>query len=291
MSRDVGAIELSVVIPSLNVADVLPAQLEALAEQHWDGAWEVVVADNGSHDGTARVAERYQHRVPQLRVVDASARRGRHHACNIGVKNAAGRSVVFVDADDLVGPGYLCAMAGALESHPVVAARLDHDLDPDWMRGVGSAVQTEGLQNGLGFLPFGAGASLGFHKDVFESIRGFREHATFCEDVDICWRAQLAGHEIAFVPDAVVRYRSRPKVTQMYRQHRNYARGWPMLYREFHDAGMKRRSTREAASDWLAVLRALPRLRTRTEVARWMRRTGRCVGRLEGSVLHRTWYP
>jgi hypothetical protein len=77
----------------------------------------------------------------------------------------------------------------------------------------------------------------------------------------------------------------------MYRQHRDYSRAWPFLYREFSAAGMPRRSTRRAAHDWATLLRSIPRLRTRTETARWVRRAGRSVGRLEGSVRHRTWYP
>jgi GT2 family glycosyltransferase len=284
-------LDLSVVIPCLNAAAQLPRQLEAIAQQQWRGTWEVVIADNGSTDDTRRVAESFATKVPRLRVVDASFRRGRHHACNVGARHSAGRSIVFADADDLVGPGYLEAMARGLQTASVVAARLDHTLDPEWMRGVGSAVQTDALQNGLGFLPFGAGASLGFRKAVFDELGGFREHATFCEDVDLCWRAQLAGYEIAFVPDAVIRYRSRPTLAKMYQQHRNYARRWPLLYREFRSAGMKRRSAREALSDWAAIVRAVPRLRSRTEAARWVRRAGRSVGRLEGSVRYRAWYP
>jgi hypothetical protein len=77
----------------------------------------------------------------------------------------------------------------------------------------------------------------------------------------------------------------------MYRQHRNYARAWPLLYREFRSQGMPKRSTGAALGEWGSIIRSLPRLRTRTEAARWVRRTGRSVGRLEGSVRHLVWYP
>ena len=284
-------VDVTVVIPCLNAGAEVARQLDALREQQFDGQWEVVVADNGSTDDTRVVAESFVDCLPDLRIVDASSRRGRHYACNTGANAAKGRGVVFVDADDLVAPGYLAAMARALEHSAVVAARLDHTLDPEWMNGVGSAVQTNGLQNGFEFLPFGAGASLGFRRDVFEELGGFREHATLCEDVELCWRAQLADYQIRFVPDAVIRYRSRPTLAQMYRQHRDYARAWPLLYKEFRSVGMPRRSTRAVLADWGTIARSLPRLRTRTEVARWLRRTGRSIGRLEGSVRHRTWYP
>ncbi|HET9225168.1 MAG TPA: glycosyltransferase, partial [Thermoanaerobaculia bacterium] len=44
--------KLSVVIPCLNAEATLGDQLEALAGQGWSGEWEVIVADNGSTDGS-----------------------------------------------------------------------------------------------------------------------------------------------------------------------------------------------------------------------------------------------
>lgn len=287
--------ELSVVIPCLNGADLLPLQLEALARQDcgdWHGEWEVIVADNGSTDGSREAALAFADRLPGLRVVDASARRGRHYACNVGVQNARGQTIVFVDADDEVAPTYVAAMARALGKHEVVAARLDHlALDPAWMVGVGSGFQTRGLEAGFGFLPFGAGCSLGFQRAALEAVGGFRERATYCEDVDISWRAQLAGYQIEFVPDAVVHYRSRTTLRAMFRQHRNFGRSRALLYHDYRVAGMPPRPSRSALSEWWFIARALPQLRSRAEAARWSRRVGRCVGRLQGSILYRVWYP
>jgi GT2 family glycosyltransferase len=284
-------VDVSVVIPCLNGAELLPAQLDALAAQDWQGSWEVVVADNGSTDASRAVALSYAGRLPDLRVVDASARPGRHHACNVGVADARGRLIVFVDADDEVAPGYIGAMARALSEHEVVAARLDHvALDPEWMNGVGSSFQVRDLNDGFGFLPFGAGASLGFRRSVFEAVNGFREHASYCEDVDICWRAQLAGHQIEFVADAVVHYRSRPTVKAMFRQHRNFGRARALLYRDYRASGMPARPMSSALRDWRLIVRGIPRLRSRTERARWARRLGRCIGCIEGSLRYRVWY-
>jgi GT2 family glycosyltransferase len=285
--------ELSVVIPCRNEAAILGDQLDALVAQQSPGcSWEVVIADNGSSDGTREVALSFRARIPQLRVVDASDRTGRHHACNVGVAATAGPLIVFVDADDVVAPDYLRAMSEALHQNPVVAARLDHAaLDEAWMAGVGSSVQSESLQSGFGFLPYGAGCSLGFRREAFESVGGFREGATYCEDVDLCWRVQLAGGEITFVPDAVVRYRSRPTLRRMYRQHRNYGRARAYLYREFRSAGMPRRPGRDLALEWWAMSKGLAACRSRADAARLARRLGRSVGQLEGNLRYRVWYP
>jgi GT2 family glycosyltransferase len=287
-----GPIELSVVLPCLNGGDLLPLQLEALARQEWHGTWEVIVADNGSTDGSREIADSFAARMPRVRVVDASARRGRHYACNVGVGAARASSIVFVDADDEVAPSYLAEMAGALAEHPFVAARLDHlTLDPQWMAGVGSGFQTKGLEDGFGFLPFGAGCSLGFQRSVLDALGGFRERARYCEDVDICWRAQLAGYQIEFVPNAVVHYRSRTTFRAMFRQHRNFGRARALLYHDYRAAGMPPRPSKLALGEWSLIVRALPRIRSRADLARWSRRLGRCVGRLQGSVRYRVWYP
>ena len=88
--------QLSVVIACYNAARTIGGQLESLARQEWSEPWEVIVADNGSTDGSAAIAEQYRSRLPSLRVVDASARRGQAYARNVGAKAARGVALAFV---------------------------------------------------------------------------------------------------------------------------------------------------------------------------------------------------
>jgi cellulose synthase/poly-beta-1,6-N-acetylglucosamine synthase-like glycosyltransferase len=284
-------IDLTVIIPCRNGGAFISHELDAIAAQHFSGTHEVVVVDNGSRDNTREVVGSFVPRIPTLRIVDASTRAGRNYACNVGARHARGRLITFVDADDRIAPGYLQAIVRALDDYPIVAARIDHSLDAEWMRGVGSDVQSTGLQNGFDFLAFGSGGTLGFRKSVFDELGGFSDSATLCEDIDLCWRAQLAGYHIGFVADAVLFNVGRTSMRGMYRQHRNYARAWPVLYRKYRGAGMPRRTTRDAVAEWIALGRSVPRLGTATELARWVRRLGRNVGRIEGSIRHRTWFP
>src|SRR5215204_14430 len=108
--------ELTVVIPALDAADEIAGQLDALAAQEWDEPWEVVVADNGSTDGTRAVVERYAGRLPGLRVVDASEPAGQAHALNSGVESAGAEAVAFCDTDDEAAPGWVAAMGEALSA-------------------------------------------------------------------------------------------------------------------------------------------------------------------------------
>src|SRR5437763_2955065 len=81
---------VSVIVPVLNEERYLGAQLAALAAQTYTGAWELVIVDNGCTDRSFEVVERWRARLPDLVVVDASARRGLNWARNAGVSVARG---------------------------------------------------------------------------------------------------------------------------------------------------------------------------------------------------------
>lgn len=289
MSPSGSDLRLSVVIPCLDVAETLGAQLLALSEQEVDEPWEVVIADNGSRDGTRELAASFAPRLPALQIV-GEPRRGRHHACNSGAEAARAQLLVFIDGDDEVAPGFLLSMLNALRSNPFVGGRLEHrKLNPAWMIGTGE-VQTAGPLAEAGFLPFVMGACLGIDRSIFLQVGGFHD-MPYCEDIDLSWRLQLAGTAIHFAPEAVTHYRQRDRLTSMYRQHRNFGTGLALLYRHYAAFGMKRRTTRAAAVDWVRILRGLLRARSKNERARLARRLGRAVGRLRGSVRYGVLYP
>lgn len=281
---------VSVVIPCLNEEKTLGHQLAALALQETDFPWEVVIADNGSTDRTVEVARSFSDRLTSLTVIHET-RRGRHHACNAGAAAARGELLVFVDGDDEVLPGFLQGMAEALQQHSAAAARIEHKhlQEEGAARGGYGEVQACGLQLGPGFLPFATGACLGVRRDAFEDVGGF-DSMPFCEDADLSWKLQLAGYRIAFVPEAVLHYRQRTNLRRMYRQHRNYGEGHTLLYRKYARLGMAPRGWRAVMGEWGAIVRGVLRARSSDERARLVRRLGRAVGRLRGSVKHRVLY-
>src|SRR3989475_8793267 len=164
---------LSVVIPCLNSADQLPVQLWALAREKWQGWWEVVIADNGSTDGTREVAEQFKDRLPRLLVVDASARRGAAYARNVAARSASGEAFLFLDADDEIAPGYLPAMADALAYHDFVAAYRDSEsLNTGWVRMSRHTHPYEGVRTFFNFLPHAGGTRTGVRPPIFEAAGG-----------------------------------------------------------------------------------------------------------------------
>ncbi len=282
---------LSVIIPCWNSADQLPRQIEALAREKWQGWWEVIIADNGSTDGTRAVAEQFRDRLPHLRVVDASARRGASYARNVGARSASGEAFLFLDADDEIAPDYIPAMADALARYDFVAAHRDSEsLNTGWVRLSRRTHPYEGFRDFFGFLPHAGGNRTGVKRSIFESAGGFDENLLGGEDVDFCWRVQLAGIPLRLVHNATVRYRYRESLSGIFRQAHLSGRSDALLYRRYRAAGMSGHSIGVGLKEWLRLMRRLPRIHGKSDWARWVRRLGQCVGRLEGSLRYRVIY-
>lgn len=253
--------KISVIIPCLNAADTIGETLDALVGQVWPTEWEVIIADNGSTDALGSVVEPFKTRIPSLKVVDASAKRGAAYARNLAVNAASGEHLLFCDADDVPGSGWAPALAGSLRDHDFVAARFEFDrLNPPSIAAARGGTQVDALQT-CRFLPFpyaGAG-SLGISKRLHVGVGGFDESIRIGEDTDYCMRIQLAGQTLVFVPDALLHYRLRGTQSQMYRQGFRYAENAVYLYKKYGER-----------SSW--------------ELWRW-RAHGRSLGTLLGKAL------
>src|SRR5438874_3103618 len=95
MTEEAATPAVSVVIPVLNGERFLGEQLAALSEQEVEGGFEVLACDNGSRDGSIAVAHSFDDRL-NLRIVDATARRGQTYARNLGAALAKAPNLVFL---------------------------------------------------------------------------------------------------------------------------------------------------------------------------------------------------
>ena len=287
------SIGVSAVLACRNADRYLAQQLEALANQSFSAPWELVISDNGSTDRTRLIVEEFRPRFPRMVVIDSSNQVGPGAARNAGVRVAQGDRLLFCDADDEVGPGWLAAMSDALERDGLVAARLDHELlNEPWSRPARNP-QPGLLETEPPFLPYTFCAALGVRRSVHEGIGGFDESFQEAgEDRDYCYRAQLAGTPLVLVPQAVVHYRHRDTALGMYRQARAYARAHVRLYRDYRHLGLGRPPAAQALISWAVTpAKLLLALTARRRFATWMARLGWRVGRMEGSIRYRVWAP
>ena len=93
--------DLSIIIPSFNEEQRLPDSLEKLAAYIRERRpnTEVIVVDDGSTDKTAAVAESYQAKIPNLRVLSNGTNRGKGFSVRRGSLEARGNITLFTDAD------------------------------------------------------------------------------------------------------------------------------------------------------------------------------------------------
>lgn len=288
-------LKLSVVIPCLNAEATLGAQLEALSRQSWPGEWEVLVADNGSTDRSREIVESYRGRIPGLRLIDASDRRGQAHARNLGAAAAMGDALLFCDADDEVGSGWLAAMGRALAVHDFVACRYDQEkLNPVEVRRTHLNPQNDGLTryDYPDFLPHAGGGGLGVRRRVHEAVGGFDETLPALEDTDYCWRIQLAGFSFHFVPEAVVHIRHRHDLGSIYRQGASYGKHNVLIYARYRSKGMPRLGWIPGLLRWGKLIVKTPLMvLTREGRARWLWQLGWRVGRIRGCFAYRVVAP
>lgn len=112
---------ISVVIPAWNAAATLAETLASLAAQTRP-ADQVIVVDDGSSDATGALAEAHPLRPRVIRKAHAGAAA----AMNLGVAEAAGDWLAFIDADDLWPAGKLALQAAILTGRAEVDAVLGH---------------------------------------------------------------------------------------------------------------------------------------------------------------------
>lgn len=128
-----GPPDVSIVIPTYNRAPVLAVTLELLRRQDYDGRFEVLVCDDGSHDATAAVIERLTPRAGYpLRYLHHGRAGARYSAArNLGIAAAEGRQfVVFLDDDMLVPPHFLRTHADYQRQPDTVSLGYRYFLEP-----------------------------------------------------------------------------------------------------------------------------------------------------------------
>jgi len=278
-----GAVHLSVVIPVYNGARTLGPLLTSLAGQRSPVSWEVVIADNGSTDDTLEVVEAHRARLPALTVVHATER-GTAPARNAGARAARGRLLLFMDHDDVPAPDYVHHMAEALGSHELVCARMDgQELNPEWASRLRPLPQCTGPSDTFGFLPWGSGGTIGIRRELFEEIGGC-DDIPYTDDIDLCWRAQLRGAELGFVPEAVMYYRHRSTPRQMFTQARAWGAAEHLLQRRYASLGAPDVLSPLRWDSWRPVLRHAARVRHRAGRAWLATRLGNLVGRLQTEI-------
>lgn len=283
-----GELDASVIIPVFQAEGVLAEQLSALTCQTFPGAWEVVIADNGSTDESVRVAKPFDRVLPSLTIVDASSLRGPSHARNIGANHARGRILLFCDADDVVSPRWIEEMVAAAPTADLIAGTGASSRTPELMIRQNAPDLAGKIPASFRFLPWNRSSNLAVNRVVFTAVGGFDESRTIGEDVEFCWRTQLKGYSFRFVETAFVAYRDRDTLPAVLRRQYIFGRAAPALYAEFTSFGAPAATWRWVARDFIRLFIASPRALSSAESLRsWLSGIAGVFGRADGLARHR----
>jgi glycosyltransferase involved in cell wall biosynthesis len=114
---------VSTVMIFFNAEKFLPEAIESVFAQTYQN-WELLLVDDGSTDGSTRIALRYAAQCPtKVRYLEHNghANRGASAARNLGIRNAKGEYIAFLDADDVWLPYKLDRQVEILNSQPEAA--------------------------------------------------------------------------------------------------------------------------------------------------------------------------
>ncbi|MFL7810724.1 MAG: glycosyltransferase family 2 protein [Anaerolineae bacterium] len=207
----------SVIIPNWNGAAHLTDCLDALAAQR-EIDFETIVVDNGSIDDSLRLLTR---RDPPVKVVALPENRGYAGGCNAGLCRAEGQVLVILNNDTQVEPDWLGELLAALDRHPeagMATPKVRLWDDRARLHTTGDYVRVNGIPDSRGvweldegqyddqLYVFGAsGVAPAYRRTMLDEIGLFdADFGSYCEDVDLSWRAQLAGYRCVYAPRAVL---------------------------------------------------------------------------------------
>jgi glycosyltransferase involved in cell wall biosynthesis len=203
-----------------------------------DFAWQLVVVDNGSRDGTRPVVERFAAELPIDYVYEA--RRGLSHARNRGIAQARHPVIAFTDDDCLVDAEWPRAIVAYFEQHPdvsVIAGRVELADAGDAPVSIRTHDRMEIVATAGQILSLAGGCNMAFRREVFETAGWFdpafgkgRAIASG-DDLDMLYRAVKRGARMAYVPHIVVRHaHGRREPAALAQLAREYVRGRGAFY-------------------------------------------------------------
>ncbi len=226
----------SVVVCSYNGSHTLRQCLEGLRRLTYPN-FEVTIIDDGSTDTTTLIAAQF----PEFRLI-RTTNHGLSHARNIGMHEASGDYIAYIDDDAWPDSHWLHYLAQAFQesSHAGIGgpniAPLDSGFTETCVDSAPGGPTHVLLKDQLAeHIP---GCNMAFRKEALEAVGGF--DATYHvagDDVDLCWRIQQQGWTIGYHGAAMIWHRRRNSIRTYLKQQHGYGKAetlleqkWPEKY-------------------------------------------------------------
>lgn len=255
---------ISVVVCSLNGADVISGALKAIKAQKWAGKLEIIVVDDGSTDDTYKIAKSFK----GVRVIKNKQNFGIARSRNIGIKSAKGKIVAFTDDDCRPRPTWIKELYAGYTSDKIQGVggdAISKDKSNLIQRYLSANQPLKPLENKVlksknplyrlaSYLKYItwlrkpvpnrkrsvyslATANVSFRKSAFKKVGMFDERFIFAgEDVDLCKRVNNAYPDsLWFAPKAKVIHQFDSRLGDTLRRSKAHAIGNAQLSRKYRD--------------------------------------------------------
>jgi glycosyltransferase involved in cell wall biosynthesis len=225
----VGIVTISVIIPTVSRPRLLEKLLDSLREQVFDFSFEIVVIDDRPPADLKHLAFRNGH--CECRVVEGEGK-GPARARNLGVKQAKGDYLLFLDDDAMVDRGYLARVIQELEPRPKHAitgtqTAIDRkncfSLTAEWLL----CVFSEGESMGAPASKFAPSNGLALRRVDFQKCGGFDPSFPLAagEDREFSTRWIAAGFHIVVLKEAALEHHFPRSFPALMKQQWRYGRG------------------------------------------------------------------
>ncbi|MSR85053.1 glycosyltransferase family 2 protein [Candidatus Uhrbacteria bacterium] len=232
---------ISFITVNYKMCQLIRHLLQGIEDAHLPFSFEYLVVDNASNDG---ISEMVSKRFPWVTFISSPVNGGFGAGNNLGVRQAKGRYVVFLNPDLTIFPGEVEKWIAWMEQHPEVGISGPRIVNPDFLD-QDSCYHFPKLltpayrRTFLGKLPWARqamdhylmrdmdrtvvqpvdwvlGAAMMVRRNLFEQIGMFDERFfMYFEDADLCRRAWMVGMQVMYTPAArVIHYHQRQSRTR-----------------------------------------------------------------------------
>lgn len=229
-------IDLSVVIVSFNTKDITLDCIKSVVKNTKGIEYEVIVVDNASKDGSVPAIKKLAKKHKAIQLIEKKKNLGFSGGNNIGIKNAKGEYILFLNSDTIVNDNVLCEMVKWMEKNESIGVSSCSLLNKDGsQQGTGGyfptlirvfswmtiqdlplvdsiikpfhPMKSKNYSSGSNFfdsereLDWITGAYMLFRREVIKDIGNFdEEYFMYTEEVDLCYRVKLKGWKIVYNP-------------------------------------------------------------------------------------------
>lgn len=225
----------SVIIPVYNDAEGLRTTVDSLLVQS-EIAYEIIISDNGSVDGTYELSKEYATKFDRVRLVVEDEIQGSYAARNKGIRASNGDVIGFLDADMWVASNYIESITKAVleDGKDYVGCHVQVVTSGKRLSryNAASGFPVERYIQQSNFAPT---CCLVVHRRVIEDVGMFDERLMSSGDLEFGNRVADAGYELDYESDIVVFHPAREDISEFVSKYIRLGRGDAQISTLFPD--------------------------------------------------------